>query len=422
MYLANQPAATPGGDRTPVATDFKIVTFKRPLQWTRSDDEVWLLQPPRRYILNAAHLEGLRGHIDSISDLKNARHYRPLHVGAPLRGANILVERYRDRGVGDLLFMTGPLSYINHLSGGTANIDMFGLVDRATVLTHHPALRFGGAMAGPVLYDDLPHYQWHWFVDSLTEYDETKDQQNVYDALYKQLGVDPNLVPPVYKRPSMTLVKQDYSDLDSLYYIVMQQHAQDLRMLPYYVLSPVSYSSLRVAPYALWLTLAQELSKVRPVVFVGHVAGDGQMPSAGMSFGQFYQAAGKLGPRVINLMGNTSLRVVSALISKAAAMVSLDSGLLYVAQAVNTPTVSLWGTHSPASRIGYDAAYMRHAIHKKSACPYSPCYAYAGFPHDRCPGGVQQTVCAPLQAVLPSDVIVHLNEIESRQASAARAK
>jgi hypothetical protein len=413
-----QPVAQPTqaeGERSPICVDYKIVTFKRPIQWTRSDDEVWMFNPPRRYILNANHLERLRPHIDTISDLRGSRHYRPLRVGAQLRGAKILVERCRDRGIGDMLFMTGPLSFIQHLAGGHAHIDMYGLVDRSVILQHHPALAYAGTLAGPVEYDDLPHYQYHWFVDAATENDETRDQLNVYDALYKQLGIDPNTVNPRFKRPSMTLVQDDYTNLDSLYYMVMTQRGIDLRMTPYYVLAPISYSSLRVAPYALWLSLAQELSKVRPVIFAGHVAGDGQMPSADMTFGAFYQQIGNLGQRIVNLMGNTSLRVVAALISRATCVVTLDSGLLYVAQAIGTPAVSLWGTHSPTTRIGYDQAYLRYAIHKRTACPASPCYAYAGFPYSRCPRLTQQLVCEPLVSVVPSDIVAKVTEIEEAQ-------
>lgn len=405
------------GERTPTCADYKIVTFKRPIQWTRSDDEVWMFNPPRRYVLNANHLDRLKPHIDTISDLRSSRHYKPLHAGAQLRGARILIERYRDRGIGDMLFLTGPLSFIQHLAGGHAHIDMYGLVDRSTVLQHHPALAYEGTLAGPLHYDDLQHYNFHWFIDSATEHDETKDQLNIYDALYKQIGIDPNAVAPRFKRPSMTLVADDFTNLDSLYYMVMSQRGIDLRMTPYYVLAPISYSSLRVAPYSMWLNLAQELSKVRPVIFAGHVAGDGQMPSTDMTFGAFYQQASNMGPKIVNLMGNTSIRVVAALISKAVCAVTLDSGLLYVAQAVGVPAVSLWGTHAPTTRIGYDQNYMRYAIHKRTACPAAPCYAYAGFPYSRCLRKTQQSVCEPLMAVLPSEVVAKVIDIEESQAT-----
>lgn len=380
------------------------------------------MNPPRRHVLAANQITpSLAPFVDTISDLKAGRHYKPLTSAmTTLKGSRILVERHRDRGIGDMLFMTGPLSYISHMAGGAVHIDMYGLVDRSAILHNHPALTYGGVMSGPILYDDLPLYNYHWFSDSVTEYDETSDQLNVYDALYAQLGIDPKTVPPKFKRPSLQLSRNDFSDLDSLYHMVASQRNIDLRSQPYYVLSPVSYSSLRVAPYSMWLSLAQELSKKRPVIFAGHMAADGQMPAAGMSFGQFYQAAGQLGPRVLNLIGNTSIRVIAALISRALAVVSLDSGLLYVAQALNTPAVSLWGTHSPVTRIGYDNAYMRYAIHKRSVCPASPCYAYAGFPYSRCARGVSQVTCEPLAAVTAQEIIAKIGDIERDQLAVVR--
>ncbi len=410
MFFSGMPT------RSPVSQEYKIVAFNRPLQWTRSDDEIWMLNPPRRYIFNTNQLqsEALAPYIDSISDLKSARFYNALRVpGNQLRGARILVERFRDRGIGDLLFMSGPLSFLQHLTGGRAHIDLYGLTDRAVILRYHPAIAYEGILAGPILYTDLPEYQYHWFVDSVTEHDETKEQLNVYDALYRQLGLDPAKVDPRFKRPSIRLVNEDYENLDSLYHMVARERGIDLRVTPYYVLAPSAVSSLRVAPYSMWLRLAQELAKVRPVIFVGNVTGEQQMPSAGMTFGQFYSAAGNLGPRVLNLMGNTSIRVVAALISKAVAAVTLDSGLLYVAQALNTPAISLWGTHAPSSRIGYDPAYMRNAIFKKNACPASPCYAYAGFPHTKCVRGASQVLCEPLNQVEPAEIITKMTEIES---------
>lgn len=405
------------GTRTPTPSqEYKIVTFDRPLVWSRSDDEIWMLNPPRRYIFNANQLQSpaLAPYIESISDLKSARFYVPLNVpGTQLRGKRILVERFRDRGIGDLLFMTGPLSYLHHLTGGAAHIDMYGLTDRAAVLKGHPAITYKGAQAGPILYSDLPEYQYHWFSDSVTEHDETKEQLNVYDALFRQIGIDASKIDPKFKRPSMTLVDEDFENLDSLYHRIYRERSVDLRVTPYYVLAPCAVSSLRLAPYAFWLKLAQELSQVRPVLLVANIQGDRQMPAAGMSFGQFYSAANNLGGRVVNLMGNTSIRVVSALISKATAAVTLDSGLLYVAQALNVPTVSLWGTHSPYTRIGYDTAYMRYAIWKKSACPASPCFAYAGFPQHKCVRHANQALCEPLVVVDPSEVIGKINDIES---------
>jgi hypothetical protein len=400
--------------RTPDVQNWMVVTFKKPIQWARSDNEIWMFNPPRRYILNSGQLEKLKPHIETISDLKSGRLYRPLVAGTRqnLHGARLLVERFRDRGIGDLLFMTGPLEYLKHLSGASLHTDLYSLTGTASVLAYHPALAFESPIFGPIHYDDLPLYHYHWFVDAVTECDEEVDQLNVYDALYKQIGIDPSTVPLRFKRPSMRLVDRDAQDLDSVYYTIFMQRKIDLRKTQYYVVAPLSHSSLRTAPYALWLQLIRELAKVRPVVVVGKTGV--MVPPGDMSFGTFTNEVNQIASnsRVINLMGDTNLRSVAGVISNAVCCVTLDSGLLYVAQALRVPVVSLWGTHAPQSRIGYDQPYMDLAIWTREICGHCPCYAYAGWPSHKCPRGDRQQVCEVLAAVPPDAVIDKIKLVE----------
>jgi len=401
--------------REPINKSWVVVTFKKPLQWTRSDQEIWLFNPPLRYILNANQLDTLKPYIDTISDLKTGRLYRPLVAGAQLHNSRILVERYRDRGIGDLLFMTGPLAYLRHLSGASCHIDVYALADRSHVLAHHPTLAYDSPLVGPIQYDSLNHYHYHWFVEHATEHDEEVDQLNVYDALYRQLGVDPNTVPVKYKRPTMRLVDKDAQDLDSLYYVIYAQRKIDLRKTAYYVVAPVSNSNLRTAPYALWLQTIRELAKVRPVVVVGKMGPDSSLPTADMSFGKFYEAVQQMSntTSVINLMGETSLRAIASLMQHAILAVTLDSGLLYVAEALRVPTISLWGTHAPAVRLGYDPAYMDLAIWPRENCGAAPCFAYANFPYKHCPRGMAQRTCEVLSAIPPEAIIEKVTAIEN---------
>lgn len=416
----------------PLVTSWVVVTFKKPVQWTRCDDEIWTFNPHVRYILNHHQLESLKPYVASVSELKTSGHYRQLDATTRLGGAHLLIERYRDRGIGDLLFLSGILQYIHDLSGSTAVIDLYSLTDRAGVLRFHPALGNSaggdpyGPLAGPVLYDSLPHYTAHWFIDHVTEYVEEPDQLNVYDQLYRQLSIDPKTVAARYKRPYVYFQTSDWRDLDSIYHTCYATQQVDLRVTPYIVLAPTAYGSLRTAPYMLWLALAQALSEKFVVVFVGRTTDQGQLPAPDITFGEFYQKLEditKRNPkRVFNLIGPTPLRPMMALVSRAAALVSLDSGMLYVAQASRVPAVSLWGTHPPHSRLQYDPPYMRGAIWKREACPASPCFAYAGFPADRCPTGEAQRVCAPLASVGVEDVVhkleVVLNDVDGARPAA----
>lgn len=404
-------------DRQPrINTTWEVVTFKNPVQWGRGDDEIWSLNPHRRYIFNHNQLENLKPHIATISDLKGSGALRPLDATTRLQNAHILVERYRDRGIGDMLFISAVLQYLYEMSGCSVTFDFYSILDRAGVLRYHPALKYG-PLAGPIHYDDLQHYTAHWFIENSTEYVEEKDQPNVYDNLYRQLGINPANVHPRYKRPVVSFVQQDWRDLASIYATCYGKQGVDLQTTPYIVLCPMAYSSLRVAPYALWLNLALKLAEKYVVVFVGRTTDQGQFPAPDMTFGEMVQQIDNMAKahrgRFMNLIGPTPLRPIMALIARSHATISLDSGLLYVAQAVRVPAVSLWGTHAPHTRLAYDPPYMRGAVWKREACPHSPCFAYSGFPTDKCPMGEHQKVCNPLASITVEDILAKLQVVLS---------
>jgi len=402
------------------SNNYVIVTLNKPVVWSRDDNENWLLNPPRRYIVTGDHIKHLQPYVENISDLKTSRKYVPLLAGVNLAGKRVLIERCRDRGIGDMLFMTGPMNYLQHVTGHGVKIDMYGLTDRSQILHQHPALAYGTVLAGPVHYDDLSLYDYHWFVDSVTEFDEEKDQLNVYDALYRQIGLDPVKVDPRFKRPSINLTEVDAKKLDGLFYFIFNDKKCDLRHEPYYVVAPLSHSNLRTANYSMWLNVISVLAEQRPTLIVGHY-NEGRMPTTDMAFGTFVSELSKLSEannKIINLMGSTPIRLVMSLIGNSRALIGLDSAPLYIAQAQRVPAVSLWGTHNPTSRIGYDRAYMDFAIWNPEACPASPCYAYAGFPANKCPSGESQRVCEVLLSVNPDQIFEKVQAIEKGAFSA----
>lgn len=390
--------------------------------WTRNEDEVWMFNPPGRYILNANQLGNLSPFVQTISDLKNSKFFKPLQASenVNLRGASVLIERYRERGIGDLLFLTGPMNYLRFLSGHTINLDTYALSDRGLILNHHPALRYGSTMAGPIPYDFLQHYDYHWFVDTATEYDEERDQLNVYDSLFKQLGIDPALVPLEYKRPSVNVTGDDLKNLDQFLYFVWLEKKLDLRKTGYYIIAPFARGSLRSMPYGTWLAVIRELATKRPVIVVGGISE--RMPDTDMSAGEFNQHVVQSGGNVINAIGNTPLRVLMALISKANCIGCMDSGPLYLAEAVRTPAVSVWGPHDPVVRIGYDKDYMDLAVWQPQACRHSPCFAYDWFPPHKCPNGENQRVCEVLAATTARQIMAKFEMVEERNAAIGAVK
>lgn len=409
--------------RKPHNARWVIVSVNKPIIMRRSDDETWLLNPKRRYILNADVLEDLADHIETMSDLECSSLYKPLRTAPKvhLPGASLLVDRYRDRGIGDLLFTTGPLSYLHHITGGTLKTHLYGYAERGAIMNNCPFLVANSPLVGPLLYDDLPLYDYHWFSDTVTEYNEEPDQLNVYDALFASLGVDPTTVDRRFKRPTLTLHESETKSLDDFYYWIHlnTKLKLDLRNTGYYVVAPLANASIRCAPYATWLAAIAQIAERRPVLVVGALRE--RMPSMDMSVGDFVNGLETNhnlvpGGRVVNLLGRTNVRHLAQLVSKANCAVSLDSAVLYIAQAQRTPCVSLWGSHDPGVRIGYDPSYMELAIWEQGACRYSPCYAWQGFPDSKCPLANLQTVCQCQAAVDPAEIARRVEMVENQTA------
>ena len=374
-------------------------------------DETWLFNPNRRYIVNANRVAAIEQFLTDVSELDGASLYHRLRAGQNVTGAKILVERCRERGIGDLLFLTGPLGFLNHVSGSNVEIDVMSFADRGVVLTHSPLIHNKCVKCGPLEYDHLRMYNYHWLINTVTEQHSEGDQLNVYDALYQQLGFDPKDIEPKWKRPSATLLAEDFQNLDRFYKFVWDARKVDLRRIGYFVVAPFANATLRCMNYGRWLDIIKALAVRRPVVVVGNSGL--RLPETDMSAGEFSQAVGSIGGGVFNAVDSTSLRVLMALIARSTGVVSLDSAPLYIAQALNVPAISIWGTHAPGARIGYDKNYMDLAVWKQDACQNSPCFAYTRFPVDKCPDGPRQISCAVTADVSVDDVLMKVDMIES---------
>ena len=390
------------------------MTMAKPVLWPRCDQETWSLTPPNRYVVNAEYSSRFsEDQVEEVSDLKGSAYHKPFVGLINLNNSKILVERHRSRGIGDLLFLSGPLSYLHHMSGGTVKFFLKSLVDRGSVLYNHPALHLKTPLYGPTVYDTLPLYDYHWFIESVTEFNEDREQPNVYDVLYRQIGFDPKTIDPIYKRPSVGFDVSDNRGLHAFYHAIWSEKQIDLRSEPYYVVAPFSHGVVRSAPYGLWLNLIHELSQKHPVLIIGSLRHE--LPDMDMPAGEFVQRLRMMSQqqaKIINLISDLPLRSVLTIISKSKCVFCLDSAPLYMAQACRVPAISVWGPHSPRVRIGYDKAYMDLAIHAKEACPNSPCFAYSGFPERKCPEQEAQKFCAVLANVGVNDIMEKLSLLE----------
>jgi len=396
-------------------TQWQVATFNAPVVFNRDREETWFMNPVRRYVFNGHHLAKLQEHIETVSDIRGCADYRPLQAGAALNGRRIFVERFRDRGIGDLLFLTGPLSLMQHLSGGTAKFHVYAFADRGQVLQHSPFLEHGTVFVGPTHYDDFRHYAYQWLVDSATESCQEGDQHNVYDALYAQLGMDPNRIEPRWKRPVMSIHPSELDGLNQFFFRRWLDRHIDLRTSGYYVVAPFTHSPMRLPGYQFWQTVIKDLSQRRPVIVIGNPKAG--IPHMDMDPADFVASLDEMGENVINLIPedvSPTLRFVCVLIASANCVVCPDTGPLYIAQANRTPAISIWGPHDPRVRIGYDQDYMDLAIWKPDSCLYAPCFCFGSFPERKCPEGGGQKICEVIKAVSPNDVLALLERVEFR--------
>lgn len=395
----------------PSDSQWLIVSVKEPVIFHQTADETWLFNPNRRYIVNANRIKSIENYIDTASDLEGASLYTRLTAGKNITGAKILVERNRERGLGDLLFLTGPLAFLNHVSGSDVSIDVMAFADRGLVLTNSPLISNGCVKCGPLEYDHLRMYNYHWLIRSVTEYDMEGDQLNVYDALFKQMGFEPGDVEAKWKRPTATLVADDFQNLDRLYRYIWEQRKIDLRRVGYIVVAPFANASPRCLNYTRWLEIIKTVSTRRPVVVIGnsHL----RLPDTDMSAGEFNAHVAAIGGGVFNAIDSTSVRSMMALIARSFCAIGLDSAPIYIAQALNVPAISIWGTHAPGSRIGYDKNMMDLALWNQDACQYSPCFAYGEFPVKKCPNGIRQVCCEVTASVSADDVLKKVDAVES---------
>jgi len=400
MQLLPEPTAPPN-------ITWTIVTMKEPVMWARDIHETWLLNPPLRYVVHASHVPFLADHISSHSFLSTGSAYKPL-MGEPLRGSKILVERHRERGVGDHLFMTGIYKFLNHVSGGSCQIYQYALHSRAPWLNGCPWLASEACLTGPLCYETFPVYDHHWMVEQVTEYTSETDQLNVYDALLKSIGADPYQVANQFKRPYCFLLPDDLKQLDTFFWRLHKSRQIDLRTTKYAIVSPLCNSMLRMIPYNVSLAVIQTLAKQMPVIILGDTPISDPAQS---QFTAVIEQLSTMNKNIVNLLGAMPPRLTMALVSRATYLVTPDSGLLYVAQGFRVPAVSVWGPQSPFVRIGYDNQYMELAIHKTEACRNSPCFAYNGFPKDKCPRGAAQKACEPLSVVTEGDIMSKLAKI-----------
>lgn len=408
--------------REPHNPAWAVVTVKSPVMWETAYREVWSLWPGRRYVLNLDDCGDLYEHekIDTVSDLKSQGLYKPLHGSQDWRGKRVLIERHRSRGIGDFLFLSGIFAYLQSRADNRMRLHTYTSTTNAQIFKNNECLEHKMAFTGPMEYDALSQYDFHWYIDAATEFSEDKDQLNSYDSLLNQLGIDWTTVRPEFKRPRVHLSWEDKQMIGDFYRHCKTHGDLNLSESGFYVIAPFTNSVMRTGSYRLWLDLIGQLSKKKPVVVIG-VPGK-FIHGTDISGEQFISEVENFpSDNVVSMIGQQlTVRLTLAILAEADALFCLDSGPLFMAQASRTPAISLWGIHDPFVRIGYDPEYMELAIWNKESCHHSPCYVFDAFPEHKCPQGANQKLCSVLGSVNVGQLMEKLEIVEKRNRVAPR--
>lgn len=320
----------------------------------------------------------------------------------------------------------------------------------------------------PMQYEQWKMYDYHVMMEHVVNVDEHQDQQHPLDVMLNKVGIDPATVDPALKvvRPNFTFLEMQSTIPFHNKTIAMYQlsAANPVRCLPP---NDSAFLLTKIAdayPHIHWLALYDQFNNdtYRKTLVCPKCEGQGQItvdvpfvpppgavrecvnaegtvtgyvgtcvgnvaPEAGpaMAIAQVAQAeaegkvvtqpagptkepcpkckgSGTLRPN-IQLYMAPSLRELWALATRAKVIVAPDSLMVHVAGCMDIPCVGLWGLTAPGNRVRY---YKNHApVWKREACPFSPCFGYAGTFPKYCPPRPNRAVCEVLGAIAPQDVI-----------------
>jgi len=162
---------------------------------------------------------------------------------------------------------------------------------------------------------------------------------------------------------------------------------------PYIVINPGGNWMLKRWPIQNYITLIQEIEKMRPekIVLTGG-RGDEELS-------RHIQKEIK-SPKLISLVGKTSLKQLMALFKRASFMISNDSGPLHIANSVGTKVIGIFGPTRPEITAPRGSAQV-YLLQKEIGCNLVPCY-YLDCPSNLC-----------MQAVKVKDVLETIGKIKN---------
>lgn len=358
----------------------QLVTFLEPVSITvqRSTGQFNVhFQAHTPYVLSNAHFQNLFKEIrKTIFKVTNYDWRIPnFHAGAVKKGEPVLYFN-GSGGFGDQV-LSWPVAHILHKLGYEVHIlSELGLEQ---CWWHFPWVK--SIVGSPISQGQLEMWKNLAFMEAVVNFDEHPDQLHPVDTQLRKFGLDPSTIDPALKVISPVFTNGERQKAEGL--------RNGVKRLGIYQLS--STSPIRSLGQDQSISILSALASEFPDT--GWIAIYDLFVAK-----ELVEKAKALTQKNIKVVSFESLRILWATIAMADICVGPDSMIVHVAGSMGTPTVGLWGSMPPSSRVRY---YKNHVpIWHQNTCQFSPCFVSTHVFPDYCPPLPEpRTQCAVMGAI-----------------------
>ena len=285
-----------------------------------------------------------RSWADNVAGDKSPADLRPYNFDIDATDKKILFVR--SMGQGDFLFLS-PLIKLIKDNFPTSTIDFAGVEFQQSMLKMIPGIT--NIINIPILESEFESYDYHFHVSTLLEMDS--QSKNVYDLYLDALNQNSEETDEKYKRP---YVKEQFIQKEPINADIIGLH-------------PFANNPIRALEMNLVNSLVDGLinSGLKVIMF----SNQEEMEIAKTIIKQ---------PQIIwAIEKHKSMEQTAQLLMTCKKVIAVDSVIVHLAQAMNVPTVALYGPFSAASRLKYYKNITiidtnpdcRCSLHSVNICP-----------------------------------------------------
>lgn len=348
--------------------------------------------PYNRYVCTDAHFSNTARAVmqqgGKVLAQSSFNPYEKRYSGQDLNGKNVAV--YRHTAFGDQLIVTGLTNYLKFMFP-RVRLFYFSSPDTFECWRNNPSIEYCG---GPMPLETVKAMDYHIFLESMFESDGEPDQMNCYDSMYQFCGIDPVMVPDIYKRPRMYFNTAENKVMRE----ITKQYGK------YILFHWNSSNPNRMYPPEDSIATLQLLRKKLPyhnIIVVGALREGAEIPEI---------------EGVYNLVNRTTtFREVVYYIARSQLVIGPDSSIMHVTGSFdNIPCISLWGLFHPDDRVKY---YPNHyPITGFEMCPHAPCRNHDfKLPNTKCRDCANHIepaeYCNALRSINPEFIVSKAGEI-----------